>query len=169
MTLIEISLKQNYFIQENRWFSSEAQLSSDEGQKYLQTQLYGRLDGFRDTIIPWLNNAKPLNGSRILEIGSGTGSSTVALAEQGADVTAVDIIEKGLIVAKERSEIYGLNVNFLCANATEVNKNFIGQHFDFIIFFASLELMTINVKNDCHEEYLGYALTRWFMVRDRDA
>jgi 2-polyprenyl-3-methyl-5-hydroxy-6-metoxy-1,4-benzoquinol methylase len=24
MTLIEISLKQNYFIQENRWFSSEA-------------------------------------------------------------------------------------------------------------------------------------------------
>lgn len=147
MNLIEASLKQNYFIHENASYKdNEAYLSSDEGQKDLRDHLYGRLDVFRNTIIPWLSNAKPLSGSRILEIGCGTGSSAVALAEQGADVTAVDIIEKDLIVAKVRSRIYDLNVNFICANATEVNEIFVNQHFDFIIFFASLEHMTHNER-----------------------
>lgn len=147
MSLIEASLKQNFFIQEDAWFyDNKAYLSSDEGQEDLQAHLYRRLDTFRNTVIPWLISAKPLSGSRILEIGCGTGSSTVALAEQGADVTAVDILETSLAVAKDRCKVYGLNVNFFCANATEVHKIFEGQHFDFIIFFATLEHMTHNER-----------------------
>jgi 2-polyprenyl-3-methyl-5-hydroxy-6-metoxy-1,4-benzoquinol methylase len=147
LSLIEASLKQNYFTQRDSWYSdNNAYLSSDDGQKDLQDHLYRRLDVFRNTVIPWLSNAKHLNGSRILEIGCGTGSSTVALAEQGADVTAVDILEQSLIVAKYRCKVYDLKVNFVCVNATEVHKVFVGQPFDFIIFFASLEHMTINER-----------------------
>ncbi len=147
MDLIEASLKENYFIHENASYKdNEAYLSSDAGQKDLRDHLYGRLDGFRITVIPWLNNAKPLSGSRILEIGCGSGSSTVALAEQGAEVTAVDIVEKDLMVAKDRSKVYGLNVNFICANATELKEMLAGQHFDLIIFFACLEHMTHNER-----------------------
>jgi S-adenosylmethionine-dependent methyltransferase len=112
----------------------------------LQDHLYRRLDASRNTVIPWLSSAKPLSGSRILEIGCGTGSSTVALAEQGADVTGVDVLESSLVVAKDRCEVYDLGVKFHCANATEVHKLFVGQHFDFIIFFASLDHMTHNER-----------------------
>ena len=146
MSLIKASLEQNCFTQKYASFCDTAYLSSDKGQNDLQDHLHRRLDAFRNTVIPWLSNAKPLAGSRILEIGCGTGSSTVALAEQGAEVTAVDILETNLIVAKDRCKVYDLNVNFLCVNATEVHNILVGRHFDFIIFFAVLEHMTHNER-----------------------
>ncbi|MCX5694884.1 MAG: methyltransferase domain-containing protein [Candidatus Omnitrophica bacterium] len=157
LSLIEASLRQNYFTQRYAQFYDAEYLSSDKGQSELQEHLCRRLDAFRNSVIPWLNDAKPLAGSRILEIGCGTGSSTVALAEQGAEVTAVDILETSLIVAKDRCKVYDLNVNFLCANATKVHNMLGSQHFDFIIFFATLEHMT-------HSERMIAMKNTWGML-----
>lgn len=138
---IEAALKKHYFTQGNNWFKA-AYLSSEQGQNDLQDHLCRRLNNFRSTVIPWLSSVKPLKGTRILEIGCGTGSSTVALAEQGANVIAIDILESSLRVAKKRSKVYNLDVDFVCANATELHNIFVNYQFDFIIFFASLEHMT---------------------------
>jgi 2-polyprenyl-3-methyl-5-hydroxy-6-metoxy-1,4-benzoquinol methylase len=138
------SLKRHYFTRPI-WegaISPEDYLASEEGRDDLLNHLEVRLDEFRQIVIPWLNDTKSLRGSSILEIGCGTGSSTVALAEQGARITAVDIDEESLAVANDRCRVYGLNVNFLKANGTEVYQLLKGQHFDFIIFFACLEHMT---------------------------
>ena len=138
------SLKRHYFTR-SIWegtLSSEDYLSSEDGRNDLLNHLEVRLNEFRQIIIPWLNDTKPLLGASILEIGCGTGSSTVALAEQGAKITAVDIDEESLTVAKDRCGVYRLTVNFLKANGTEVYQLLKGQHFDFIIFFACLEHMT---------------------------
>lgn len=151
---IEASLKHNYFSDDDTY------LSSDEGQKDLQDHL-GRLEGFRSTVIPWLNDAKPLMGANILEIGCGTGSSTVALAEQGAKVTGIDISERSLIVAKERCQVYGLKADFVNVNATEVDSVFPGIHFDFIIFFAALEHMT-------YPERMVAMKKTWNMLKKND-
>ena len=136
--LIEQSLRHNYFVR-----CPGEYLSTDWGKNDLKDHLIRRLDTDRKIIIPWLDKARTLRGSSILEIGCGTGSSTVALAEQGAKVTAVDIDEGSLEVAGERCRAYGLDVSFARANATEVNELFAGRHFDFIIFYAALEHMTI--------------------------
>jgi len=138
------SLKRHYFTRQI-WegaVTPEAYLSSEEGRNDLLNHLHLRLNDFRQTIIPWLSDTRHLRGTDILEIGCGTGSSTVALAEQGANVTAVDIDEESLAVAKDRCRVHGLNVRFLQANATQVRRLLNGQHFDFIIFFACLEHMT---------------------------
>jgi S-adenosylmethionine-dependent methyltransferase len=156
LNLIEISLKQNYFTRNDAWFNP-AYLSSEKGQNDLQDHLHRRLDNFRKTVIPWLSDARSLSGSRILEIGCGTGSSTVALAEQGADVTAVDILESSIRVAKDRCKVYNLNANFLCANAAELHQILAGQHFDLIIFFATLEHMT-------HDERVIAMKKTWDML-----
>jgi S-adenosylmethionine-dependent methyltransferase len=145
MDVIEASLKRNYFTQEEAWFDS-TYLSTYEGQEDLQNHLYGRLYNFRNTVIPWLSDAKPLHGAHILEIGCGTGCSTVALAEQGAKVIAIDVSETSLNVARDRCKLYDLNVKFYNANATEVHNVFSDQHFDFIIFSAALEHMTHNER-----------------------
>lgn len=155
-SLVEASLKDNYFTQEDAWYCA-AYMSSNEGHDDLLNHLYRRLDTFRRTVVPWLSSARPLSGSKILEIGCGTGSSTVALAEQGADVTAVDVLESSLVVARTRCAAHGLDVKFLCANATEVHKLLAGQHFDFIIFFAALEHMT-------HDERMRAMRTTWEML-----
>lgn len=138
LDLIESSLRHNYFVR-----FSEDYLATDRGKNDLGNHLFGRLDGDRDTVIPWLDAARPLQNASILEIGCGTGCSTVALAEQGAKVVGIDVDENSLAVARDRCETYGLDVSFVQANATEVNQLFSGRHFDYIIFYAALEHMTI--------------------------
>jgi 2-polyprenyl-3-methyl-5-hydroxy-6-metoxy-1,4-benzoquinol methylase len=155
MERLEVSLKRSYFGDSNGY------LFSEEGLNELQDHLTQRTNTFRTTVIPWLDHAKPLAGATILEIGCGTGSSTVTLAEQGARVTAMDISEGSLTVARERCALYGLDVDFVHANATEAHRLFSGRRFDFLIFFATLEHMT-------HDERLAAMTTTWAMLSEGD-
>lgn len=152
--LIERSLRNNYFAR-----CPEGYLSTDWGRNDLENHLFGRLDTDRKMIVPWLDDARPLRDSSILEIGCGTGCSTVALAEQGAEVTAVDIDESALVVASERCRAYGLDVSFAHANATEVSELFSGRHFDYVIFYATLEHMTV-------QERISAMRATWEMLSD---
>lgn len=153
-------LAQNYF-KEQRAFSGEDYLSTEVGRSDLLNHLYRRTIFDRLVIIPWLDQAKPLEGSYVLEIGCGTGASTVALAEQGAHVTAIDVESDSLAVAQERCEIYGVNARFVEANATVVSELFPNEHFDFIIFYASLEHMT-------HEERITSMRDTWHVLKKGD-
>jgi S-adenosylmethionine-dependent methyltransferase len=150
--LIELSLRNNYFVR----FDSDY-LSTDWGKNDLDNHLFRRLDTDRNKIVPWLDAAKPLRTASILEIGCGTGCSTVALAEQGASVTAIDVDESSLAVASERCRAYDLEVSFAHANATEINRLFSSRHFDYIIFYAALEHMTI-------EERMSALRAAWQML-----
>jgi S-adenosylmethionine-dependent methyltransferase len=71
----------------------------------------------------------------------------LALAEQGAIVTGIDIDEASIQVAKNRAQLYDADYTIFQENATNINK-FSDQSFDFIIFFAALEHMTINERID---------------------
>lgn len=142
MDTIEASLKCNSFSPTDPWYD-ETYLSSAECRKELQSHLCGRLERFRKTVVPWLSAARSLAGGTILEIGCGTGSLTVALAEQGATVSAIDIAETSLAVARDRCQVYGLDATFVNANATEVPEMFRGEHFDIVMFSATLEHLTL--------------------------
>lgn len=127
----------------------------DDGD--LQNHLHRRLDDNRQQVIPWLDAAQPLMGASMLEIGCGTGSATVALAEQGAHVTAIDIDPKAIAIAEHRSRLYGVKASFFTANAAQLGELLVGQRFDFILFFASLEHMT-------HEERLAAMAHTWNLL-----
>lgn len=144
---VERSLRNHYFVR-----SPEGYLLTEAGKRDLENHLFGRLETDRNSVIPWLDYARPLRGASILEIGCGTGCSAVALAEQGASVTAVDVDANSLMVAKERCQTYGLDVSFAHANATEVHKLFAGRHFDYIIFYAALEHMTMEERMSAMRE-----------------
>jgi hypothetical protein len=68
---------------------------------------------------------------------------TVALAEQGANVTAIEDDKKLLDDAKIRCKSYGLNANFFLANAAELDCVLSNEVFDMVIYMASLEHMTL--------------------------
>jgi 2-polyprenyl-3-methyl-5-hydroxy-6-metoxy-1,4-benzoquinol methylase len=150
---IESVLKTHYFIDLPPDYFSTAL-----GAKDLKNHVIERMAEARQLILPWLDAARRLDGGRILEIGCGTGSSTAALAEQGAIVTGVDVDEKSLVAAGERCRALGLKAQFHLANATEVAEKFADETFDFIIFYASVEHMT-------HEERLIALKTTWDMLR----
>ncbi len=62
-------------------------------------------------------------GKRVLEIGCGIGTDTVNFARAGADVTAVDLSEKSLELARRRATVFGLsNIRFYQGNAEELSS-----------------------------------------------
>lgn len=139
--IIEKSLMLNYFAD-----CTPGYLDTEIGKEDLQAHLFNRLELNRKLYIPWLNNSKNLKLANVLEIGCGTGCSTIALAEQGATVFAIDIDEKAILVAKDRCKCFDLSANFFVGNAQEIHNIFNNKKFDFIIFYASLEHMVHNER-----------------------
>jgi S-adenosylmethionine-dependent methyltransferase len=91
---------------------------------------------------------------RVLEIGRGTGSSSVALAEQGAHVTVIDIDAAALEVARERCRIHGVTVDIREASAKQLAE--FGP-MDAVLYFAVLEHMI-------HEERLESLAQAWSLL-----
>lgn len=116
--LIERSIKENCHAYWPSKFSPEVY------ENDLRDHVHGRIEQHRRIIVPWLDSIGSLKGKQILEIGCGTGSSTVALAEQGAQVTGIDVSEGGLAVARDRIRAYGLAAKFEKMNATAISDAF---------------------------------------------
>ena len=74
-----------------------------------------------------------LRGKRILELGAGTGGTTVMLAKHGAAVTGIDLLPFRLVEAEQRATKHGVidSVQFALMDATQLA--FEDSTFDFII------------------------------------
>lgn len=136
---IRKSIQTNY----HAGWRSESNYSKEMYEHDLAAHLSGRLESDRRLVVPWLDEAKSLRDTHVLEIGCGTGSSTVALGEQGAHVVGIDLDEDALVVARDRCAVFGIEAEFHAMNSNKMAAAFQAKRFDFIIFFASLEHMTI--------------------------
>ena len=150
VTKVRASLLRNYF-------TDGEYLASEAGRNDLASHLEARLKSNREKVIPWIETFLPLSDARVLEIGCGTGASTLALAERGAKVTAIDILPNSIEVAKDRCRAYGCTATFLVANAADVKSLVRGNEFDAILFYAALEHMT-------HEERRAAMRDTWQML-----
>ncbi len=77
-------------------------------------------------------------GKKVLEIGCGIGTDTISFARQGARVTAVDLTEKSLELARQRAQVFGLEdrVTFLQANAEKLSDYVPVEPYDLIYSFG---------------------------------
>ena len=75
---------------------------------------------------------------RVLEIGCGIGTDTINFAYHGAWVTAVELSEKSLEIAKQRAEVYGLQdrIRFCLGNAEELTTFVPIEPYDLIYSFG---------------------------------
>lgn len=147
------SLEQHYHV---GWRGRDSY--SEEGyERDVQTHVRGRLTTFRTSSIPWLAEHLSFAGLRVLEVGCGTGSSTLALAEQGASVTGIDVDLGAIEVARRRMELFGLDADLRAGNAADIGADFAGRRFDLILYFATLEHMT-------HAERLASLEQAWGLL-----
>lgn len=142
ITELRKSLENNYYV---GWRGRES-YSDDGYARDMKAHLLSRLENDRNAVVPWLDTLRPLNGLKILEIGCGTGSSTVALAEQGAAVVGIDVDERALQVARDRCRVYGCTADIRVMNATQLETEFQHGDFNLILFFACLEHMTVSER-----------------------
>jgi len=93
---------------------------------------------FVESHIPAFADFERWRGKRVLEIGCGIGTDTISFARHGARVTAVDLTEKSLEVARERARVFGLEdqVQFFQANAEKLSETVPVEKYDLIYSFG---------------------------------
>ncbi len=79
---------------------------------------------FVEPHIPRFAEFERWRGKRVLEIGCGIGTDTISFARHGARVTAVELSERSLALARRRAEVYGLQgqIQFFPADAEELTR-----------------------------------------------
>lgn len=77
-------------------------------------------------------------GKRVLEIGCGLGTDTINFARQGARVTAVDLSEESMALAKKRAQVFGLadRIDFRLGNSEELASFVEPAPYDLIYSFG---------------------------------
>lgn len=107
-------------------FNEEKRLNTRYGQVEFRTSMH--------YIHRYLNKLLPEKGDiRILDIGAGTGKYSVALAEEGYDVTAVELVRYNLGILKQK----GSTVKAIQGNALHLKK-LASEQYDLTLLFGPM-------------------------------
>lgn len=89
---------------------------------------------------PWDTNRTPPelikfikenNPGRALDLGCGTGTNAITLAQNGWEVTGIDFIPRAIRIAKRKAKRAGVDTNFMVGDVTKLHN--LKQKFDFIL------------------------------------
>jgi SAM-dependent methyltransferase len=93
---------------------------------------------FVEPHIPRLADFAAWCGKKVLEIGCGIGTDTINFARHGAQVTAVDLSETSLNLARQRAQVFGLEqqIRFYQADAEELSQVVPKEKYDLVYSFG---------------------------------
>ena len=119
----------------------------------IDAHAFKRHDDTIQLFLPWVWQVCDLKGTRVVEIGCGTGSSAAAFSPYVGEVIGYDIEEMYATVARERIEAHGFNNVEIIQHPPEVvNQRVRDRHrteqADVVLLFAVLEHQTIPERID---------------------
>ena len=93
---------------------------------------------FVEPHIPSFAQFDKWKGKKVLEVGCGIGTDTINFARAGASVTAVDLSDDSLSLARERAKVFGLDqqIRFYQGNAEELGTVVPIESFDLVYSFG---------------------------------
>ena len=79
-------------------------------------------------------------GKKVLEIGCGIGTDTINFARHGAHVTAIELSEESLRLARQQAKIYDLQdqIQFYCGDAEKLDSFLPIESYDLIYSFGAI-------------------------------
>jgi SAM-dependent methyltransferase len=87
-----------------------------------------------------------INPCRMLEIGCGTGTNAIFLAQSGFDVTAVDLSEVAIKRAQVKADAAGVKIKFWQADVTDLPAE-VGAAFPFVFDRGTYHIIrTVNLQ-----------------------
>ena len=93
---------------------------------------------FVEPHIPRFAEFERWRGKKVLEVGCGIGTDSINFARAGAQVTAVDLTEKSLEIARQRARVFGLEdrIRFVRADAEHLSEFVPVEPYDLIYSFG---------------------------------
>jgi 2-polyprenyl-3-methyl-5-hydroxy-6-metoxy-1,4-benzoquinol methylase len=93
---------------------------------------------FVEPHIPGFAQFERWGGKKVIEVGCGIGTDTINFARAGAMVTAVDLSDESLKLAKQRAKVFGLEdkICFYQANAEELSSRVPVEPYDLVYSFG---------------------------------
>ena len=82
------------------------------------------------------NKKKPLEKTKILDIGCGGGLLSEPMCRLGANVTGIDASQKNISIAKIHAKKGNLNINYICTSPEKMKSN---EKFDVILNMEIIE------------------------------
>ncbi len=70
-----------------------------------------------------VSSSKPLNGYKVLDVGCGGGILSESLCRLGADVTAIDVLEKNITIAQHHAQSQKLNIDYRHSSVEALLQN----------------------------------------------
>lgn len=77
-----------------------------------------------------------LEGSKILEVGGGTGNLAMLLGEQGAEVDGIDLDDEMIAYARKKAERQD-NINFFGMDMLQISEKWNANTFDAVVSFGN--------------------------------
>lgn len=112
---------------------------------------YEELSKYYDVIFPTSQakvqflSARTRESSKVLDIACGTGNYSIALSNLGHRVDGIDLDDKMIQMAKEKSEAKGLNINFVADDMRKVKDIFTQGKYN-LVFCIGNSLVHLQTK-----------------------
>jgi SAM-dependent methyltransferase len=87
-------------------------------------------------LVELVEGSSPSPPGRALDLGCGTGTDSVYLAEHGWDVTGVDMVPKALTIARRRAAAAGVSPRFVAGDVTRLAELEVGAGYSLILDFG---------------------------------
>ena len=93
---------------------------------------------FVEPHIPRFAQFERWRGKKVLEVGCGIGTDTIQFARHGALVTAIELSEQSLHVARQRANVFGLSdrIEFHCGDAEQLTNLVPVEPYDLLYSFG---------------------------------
>jgi SAM-dependent methyltransferase len=93
-------------------------------------------------LVEGTDETSPLPPGSAVDIGCGTGDSSIYLARQGWRVTGVDFVPKALDKARAKAAAAGVAIDFAHADVTQLSRAGVGSDFQLIVDNGCLHNMS---------------------------
>lgn len=113
----------------------------------------------KDNFLTTLDVAVGLSGKEILEVGSGDGARSYAIAQKCKHLTGVEPDQAKVMMARERNIS---NASFIEGKAENIPLQ--NQHFDVVLFTLSLHHVPVQAMNQAIDEAVRLVATDGFIV-----